>query len=635
MQFEMQQANAPAYTNDAASYKSEQSATQGQQPVVSREMESGYSRNQISQSHSYEYAQALAKAQEQEQASNSARATSFSTQRSSTSGDISFQSLMESQNQGYGCYEMQQQQQNTPTRTMNMQNLQMGNQFYSTSSMMTPTSQSFPSHSNVSEMTGQSFPRNMMEAHHHQLGSYQMQQQQQQQQQMHSARSQSRVTTFQEFTAQIQHLDKSVLIELLWNQRSALARWQNQAKQLELQLSVQQSAVSSMGAGFHSPMASGGAFASHNIAAEAEMQRARERSNSRMMQSQQQMPNYAYSQQSTPSNSTYSQADGAWADNPQLYWQRIRVLKTAYENQLRTAQRALAHNVVPPNSMYSMKAQSMIQNIGMVLNILNEPPTNVQPRKFEVLDSIERFMQVTVVPIVQKVLSSRSTPQAATGSQPVVASGSSPAIATSVSTYSPGVKPSEGNVVGMPNNVRQDTDNQYSGPRWASSNSIFSEIDTPRQPSRGMFADDTKGSTRTLDGLTAVENSPNDTGYEPAGYASESDKLASQSSTSIGQSMVYEAPTMTLKDSSNLSLPALESRPSTLTDSHLTSGATLSPGSSTRDSSGNKVMDSASVDDDFSDFPVLEFDDPVADGNSFVKENNPSNASRKRGIEDV
>lgn len=239
------------------------------------------------------------------------------------------------------------------------------------------------------------------------------------------------MTTFQEFTAQIQHLDKSVLIELLWNQRSALARWQNHAKQLELQVSAHQTAASNMGSSgfqspYNSPMVGGAAFVSPNIAAEAEMQRARERNSSRMPQlprhQQQQMPQYAsYSQQSTPSSATYSQADGSWGDNnPPLYWQRIRQLKSEYEEQLRTAQRALAQNTVPPNSMYSAKAQSMMQNITMVLNILNEPPTNVQPRKLEVLSSIERFMHQSVAPIVRKVLSSAATvsPAAVTAGRP-------------------------------------------------------------------------------------------------------------------------------------------------------------------------------------------------------------------------
>ncbi|KAG6612881.1 uncharacterized protein IUM83_11980 [Phytophthora cinnamomi] len=111
MQFELEQANAPVYTNDPAqSYQSEQ----GQQPAVSSGMDSGYSQNQISQSHSYEYAQALAKAQEQEQVNCSGRSSSFSTPRQSMSGDVSFQSLMENQNQGYGRDGMQShQQQNT------------------------------------------------------------------------------------------------------------------------------------------------------------------------------------------------------------------------------------------------------------------------------------------------------------------------------------------------------------------------------------------------------------------------------------------------------------------------------------------------------------------------------------------
>ncbi|EGZ09449.1 hypothetical protein PHYSODRAFT_338251 [Phytophthora sojae] len=266
----------------------------------------------------------------------------------------------------------------------------------------------------------------------------------------------------------------------------------------------------------------------------------------------------------------------------------------------------------------------------MVLNILNEPPTNVQPRKLEVLSSIERFMHQSVAPIVRKVLSS-----AATVSPAAVTAGSSPSMTTSVATYSPSAPLSQGSVVGVSSSFRQGSGNQYIGARWASSNSSFSDMDTSRQHSRGIFADldagDANGQNRVMDGLTAVGNSPCNATYDPSGYAPVRAENDSQPDSSMSQNMVYEAPSMSLKESSTLSLPALESRPSTIPDSHLSPG---DPGN-TRDSNSSKVMDSASVDDDFSDFPVLEFEDPVADGNSFVKENNPSNASRKRGIEDV
>ncbi|KAG7377947.1 hypothetical protein PHYPSEUDO_010754 [Phytophthora pseudosyringae] len=651
MQFEMEQANASLYSNDAQGFGNVQTDAQVQ-PAVSGEMQGRYSQHQISQSRSYEYAQALAKAQEQEHANSFSRSSSFSTPRQSMNGgDTSFQSLMGNQTQGYASNGMQQQQQHsTPSRAMSMQNLHQMNMGNPTSSMTPPTSQSFSTQSNVSEMAGQGIPRTMMEAHQQQ-GNFQMQQQPIQQ--PGSIRPQPRVTNLEEFSAQIQHLDKSTLIDLLWSQRGALARWQNQAKQLELQLAAQRNAASNMGSpGFNSPysspMVGGGSFVNSNVSVEAEMQRARDRSASRMAHHQQ-MPPYSYGQQSNPTTDSYAQASGNWGENPQLYWERIRALKAAYADKLRAAQRALAHNTAPPNSVYSMKAQSMMQNIGLVLNILNEQPTNVQPRKFEVLNSIERFMQMSVIPIVQKVLSSGAVSQVTTGSP---APGSSSAMTASVATYSPGPAPTRDNNFGMDSNSRQDTDHQYSGTRWTPSSSIFNGGDTSRQPSRGVFTDvEPKSSTgghnttaintptQMMDGLTAVENSPSNAGedYEPSNYVpmrAESDKVTNQPENAISQSRVYEAPTITPKGLCTSSLPAIESRPSAITEAQLSS---VIPGGHGRDGNSSKLMD-GSVDDTLNEFSELaymgiEFGDPVAEG--LVKENNPSNVVRKRGIEDV
>ncbi|KAG2760395.1 hypothetical protein PC129_g1873 [Phytophthora cactorum] len=595
MQFELEQANAAVYSNDAQGFGNMQTNTQAQS-AVSREMQGGYSQHQISQSRSYEYAQALAKAQEQEQANSFGRSSSFSTPRQSMSGaDTSFQSLMGNQTPGYMTSGMQQHQHSTPNRAMSMQ--QMGNQFYSTSSMSPPTSQSFSVQSNVNEIASQATPRNLMEAHQH-LGKYQMQQQHVQQ-----PRTQSRVTTFQEFSAQIQHLDKSVLIELLWNQRGALARWQNQAKKLELQLSAQRNASSNMNSpGFNSPYNSpmvSGSFVSPNVAAEAEMQRARERSNSRM--AQQQMPPYSYGQQPNFTNDSYAQANANWGENPQLYWERIRALKAAYDDKLRTAQRALAHNTAPPNSVYSAKAQSMLQNIGLVLNILNEQPTSAQPRKFEVLNSIERFMQVSVIPIVQKVMSSS---QMATGSRTPATPGSSSAVTTNVATYSSGLSPTRDNTVGMTASsvLQQFTDVDFAG-----------HVHTPTMNTP----------TQMMDGLTAVGISPTN-----------AESSRAEHDRKVSESRVYEAPTMTPKGLSSSSLPAIEPRLSTITETRLPS---FSPDGTTRDSKNSKEME-GNVDDtlnEFSELAGMDFDDPVVESSILVKENNPSNVVRKRGIEDV
>ncbi|KAF1793892.1 hypothetical protein GQ600_16736 [Phytophthora cactorum] len=573
MQFELEQANAAVYSNDAQGFGNMQTNTQAQS-AVSREMQGGYSQHQISQSRSYEYAQALAKAQEQEQANSFGRSSSFSTPRQSMSGaDTSFQSLMGNQTPGYMTSGMQQHQHSTPNRAMSMQ--QMGNQFYSTSSMSPPTSQSFSVQSN---------------AHQH-LGKYHMQQQHVQQ-----PRTQSRVTTFQEFSAQIQHLDKSVLIELLWNQRGALARWQNQAKKLELQLSAQRNASSNMNSpGFNSPYNSpmvSGSFVSPNVAAEAEMQRARERSNSRM--AQQQMPPYSYGQQPNFTNDSYAQANANWGENPQLYWERIRALKAAYDDKLRTAQRALAHNTAPPNSVYSAKAQSMLQNIGLVLNILNEQPTSAQPRKFEVLNSIERFMQVSVIPIL-------------TNGHGISDSGNAGFIFRSDDKRCHlfiGSAPTRDNTVGMTASsvLQQFTDVDFAG-----------HVHTPTMNTP----------TQMMDGLTAVGISPTN-----------AESSRAEHDRKVSESRVYEAPTMTPKGLSSSSLPAIEPRLSTITETRLPS---FSPDGTTRDSKNSKEME-GNVDDtlnEFSELAGMDFDDPVVESSILVKENNPSNVVRKRGIEDV
>lgn len=620
MQFEMAQTNASVYTNEGQSFDNTQSNTQAQAAAPS-EMHSGYSPSQISQSRSFEYAQALAKAQSQE-ANSGRRSSAFSTPRQSMSGENSFQSMMNNQSQGYGRNGLQQQQQqSTPNRGMSMQNLQqMGNQYYPTSSMAPPTGQSFSIQSNVENMSGQGIPQQ-------QVNHFQMQPPY-----VHQSRSQQRVSTFQEFSAQIQHLDKSVLIELLWNQRGALAQWQRQAKQLELQLSAHQNAASKMGSpGYHSPykspMVGGGNFVSPNVSAEAEMQRARERNNARNM-----MPQYSYARQPSEGSPACPQAAGNgmnWGENVQAYWDKVRALKAAYAEQLRIAKRALANNSAPPNTLYSVKAQSVMNNIGLVINILDEQPTNVQPRKFDVLTSIESFIQITVVSIVRKVQSSfmTSAPQAAVTSGPV------PAVATSAATYAPG----------MPLTAGQGTEHQYAGTEWSSSNSIFSKGDTSRQSSREIFADSaevksslgrlgedsTDTPTRMMDGLIPpVENSPTNSGYQYAPVRPESnDTAAMQTEISADQASVYEeAACMTPKEPST---PTSEFRLPTVSEMRPSPGAT-SLGGMTRDS---KVMQS-SVDvlNDFTDFPELDFDE---DSSSFVKENNPSNVSRKRGIEDV
>ncbi|KAL8002404.1 hypothetical protein Plhal703r1_c15g0072161 [Plasmopara halstedii] len=320
------------------------------------------------QSHTFEYVQALAKAQEQNTLNACDHSGGFSTPRSTTS----FQSLM---GQQFSNTESHQGNQLNGFKQMdNIPHSSLDTSFYPP-----PWNVSFSNelHNRIEETTC----RNMMETRQ----DPHLQQ---------SKPNQSRVTTFQDFSAQIQHLDKSILIELLWNQRNALARWQHQAKQLEFQL--QNVTNNFETTSFTSPM---GKFVNPHVSAEAEVHRSRDRHTLRMAQ-QQRMTTYSYG------HSWISNASDKWEKNAQTYWERVRALKVASNEKLRTALRALAHHTAPPNSIYSIKAQSMMQNIVLVLNILNEQPSSVQPRKFDVLDSIERFMQMSVNPIVQKVQSS-------------------------------------------------------------------------------------------------------------------------------------------------------------------------------------------------------------------------------------
>ncbi|CAI5718751.1 unnamed protein product [Peronospora farinosa] len=622
MQVELAQANASVYTHEGQSFDNlHNNNRQAHPPIVSSEIQSGYSPNQISHSRSFEYAQALAKAQSQE----TNRLSAYSTPRQSASGDNSFQSLMTNQTPGYGHgLQQQQQQQSTPNRVVGMQSLpQIGNQFYSITSKMPLPSQNFLLQSNVGTMSGQDVPRAQQ-----QLNSFQMQSQYKHQ--SGSTRLHQRVSTFQEFSAQIQHLDKSVLIELLWKQRGALAQWQRQAKQLELQLSVQQNTGSSIeNSDFHSPYnspnVSGSKFVCPNVSAEAEMQRGRERNNARNVMSQ-----YSYTQQSNESSPACSQAAGNgmdWGENAQVYWDKVRSLKTTYSDQLRVAKRALANNSAPPNTLYSAKAKSVMNNICLVIDILGEQPTNMQPRKFDVLTSIEHFIQVTVVPIVRKVRSSLTT----SAPQTAVTSASFPAVATSVATYASENSPSQSGAQGL---AGQRAESHNAGSGWSSNTiseqssreSYTQSADVKSSPGR-IIEDCTDMPTRMEELPPSVENSPtNDSRYTSSQYASvrpeSNDAAVMQSDTSADQASEFEAnmmPNEPFTPTSEFRLPTVsEMRP---------------PSSQNGIIKDSKVLQSnVDVLNDFNDFSELDFDE---DSSNFSKENNSSNISMKRGIEDV
>ncbi|TDH72324.1 hypothetical protein CCR75_002666 [Bremia lactucae] len=603
LELELNQTNASACSEDALSFGMTQTNTQA---AISNGTQSGY---EISQSQSYEYAQALAKAQGQEQTDPCIQSSPFSTPRVSMSLEAtSFQSLMSHEYMSPGM-----QQQTTPNRVKSMQPTKsVDNPFHPMSATTPPSCQNFSISSSVSESAGQSAARNMIGLRQ------QLHMQQQHKQQPGSMRPQTRVTNYQEFSAQIQHLDKSVLIELLWNQRSALARWQNQAKQLALQLTAQRNATIHMGSprinsSFSSPMINGGSYVNPNISAAAELQRARERTNARIMH-QQKMASFSYGQHLNVSADNYELAGGNLGET-QLYWERIRTLKAAYSDKLHTALRALAHNTAPRNSVYSVKAQSMMQNIGLVLNILNEQPTNIQPRKFDILNSIERFMQMSVIPIVQKVLSSTESISSASPSAGVRTAFSSP---------------KADHNIGMDTTSKQET-----GTPCNSSQSFLYEKDTPEVSTYEVESKNDldnssptmKTSRQLVHELKAVNNGSaiNDkAGFDPSDFVlSKADKEILSS-----QTLVDQDPITTPQEFCTSSLPALDSHLSASTETQLSS---VSPPGNAQDVTNNKVMEN-NVDDTlnaFSELADMDFDDPVA----IV--NNSSKVLRKRELEDV
>lgn len=620
MQAEMVQTKTPA--REEAQSLGEMDAVA--QPQAASDVQTEQ-QNQMSQSRHFEYAQALAKAQ--------AQSDSGASMGSAPQADDSFQTMMASRDANYGYSTMQQQ--DTATQGMGMQ---MGSQYYTAATSMPASSVAYSAPSSAGEMSGYSTPRNMMEAQQ-QLGGFQTQQYSPQPAAM---RPQQRPSTLQEFTAQVQHLDKSVLIELLWNQRNALAQWQCRATQLEHQLSAHRSAVNSMrstgmNSPYGSPMVGGSPYANPN-AAEAELQRARDRSNAR-----QQPPQYSYGQQyseASPASAQNGASGRTWSTNPQLYWEKIRLLKAMHAGQLHVAHRALTHHNAPPNSVHSIKAQSVKDNILQVLSVLNETPKTIQPRPFEALSSIERFIQGTVIPIVRKVQSSGLLSPTKSGYQAMVSSAGAPTVGTQAAvTASANAYPS-----GVPNSVYSGSAMQYPGTRWSSPSPQFNSGSAAPQYSRGVSVgnatqqvEEPSSSTEMAAPVQAADENlqPNQAGMEH-----ESTKLESQQTIPIIQAGSYqEAGEETQRRAYGTTTP-----PDAASGPSLhASGSSRHPGAMSDTVSGGtgkdigKTMETPSVEDslnDFSDFPELDFEDQLPNSN-FVKENSASNAARKRGYADV
>jgi hypothetical protein len=225
----------------------------------------------------------------------------------------------------------------------------------------------------------------------------------------------SSTTAPAEFSAQFQRLDRNGLLDLLWTQHKTVIQYQRRLAQLEVQL---KSRPSPSGGPASSMMPSSGnnlsgyynassrqtvpAAVPASVAAEAEAQRARDRATSRAAHpGQYAQPHYP------PSQAPATPPGGV---NPPLYWERVRYLSDTYLRHLYVAHHALSQHSAPANSAQGAKAENVKHNISLACQILSETPTNAQPRPLEVLDSIERFIQSTVVPIVRKVSPQALTP---------------------------------------------------------------------------------------------------------------------------------------------------------------------------------------------------------------------------------
>lgn len=329
--------------------------------------------------------------------------------------------------------------------------------------------------------------------------AYQYQQQQQQQQQLqHQNRPVSPVMTFPEFVVQVQRFDRNALLELMWNQRNTLLQWQRRVQQLEAQLSSRYSFGSS---GASSPYYSGtppgaqpyGPSVPSNLSSEAEMARAAMRRNDRVgAQQYSQQPQYAAGGSPMTGGSPSGQASGAV--NPGLYWEKVRSLKDAHAQNLYVAHRALSQHTAPANSAQGIKAENVKHNITLTMNVLSEPPKSIQPRPFEVLHSIERFIQNTIIPIVQKVQqqqqSGSQTPQqssAATGLPGYASSNvsASPSVSMSYSAGNADAPQSASNAGAARLYAPSPSTNTASQDQAAGGTTTVAQIDSPTASSEG------------------------------------------------------------------------------------------------------------------------------------------------------
>lgn len=477
--------------------------------------------------------------------------------------------------------------------------------------------------------------------------AYQLHQQQQMQHQQQQQRQSRPVSpsTLQEFAAQVQHFDKNALIELLWSQRNSLIQWQRRSSQLEAQLNARYSPAAS---GMPSPYYNGtppgapsyGSSVPQNVSTDAELERANMRRNARIAVQQQQQqqypaqqPHYVGASTGSPMMSSPGLAGGPL--NPVLYWEKVRALKNGFSQELYLAHRVLSQHNAAPNSAQSAKAESVKYNISLAMDVLNEAPSNIQPRPFEVLNSIERFIQNTIIPIVQKVQAGaggQSSQQPSPAGPPTFQN--SPAnSATSMNPPHPAglggasTPNAAGNFNQVPpayqvNNAAsqpvqapgKETKNSGSGrgkkvkPEQAGGQKMPPRA---KQPAEGKST--TKRMSKAAEAKLAAQQSVQQVARVADGH---------QSPFGAGASGLEKMQTPTVSPTENRTMSAVED-----------SAKAMAIDAASKAAAAEDVDDDAL--NDFSDFPELDFDEEMPSMKvQFNKENNSYN-TKKRSIGDV
>ncbi|TYZ57218.1 hypothetical protein PybrP1_001435, partial [[Pythium] brassicae (nom. inval.)] len=408
--------------------------------------------------------------------------------------------------------------------------------------------QQTPTSASMQMQQQQAYQFQQQQQHQHLL------QQQQQQQQQQQSRPAASVTTFQEFAVQVQRFDRNALVEMLWNQRNTLLQWQRRVSQLEAQLSMATSRYSFGSSGTLSPYYSGassgappsyGANVPSSLGNEAELARAAMRRNDRIgVQQQHQQQQYVHQQQQqqqqqqhspyavggSPMTSGSPSGQAGGVVNPGLYWEKVRSLKEAHAQNLYIAHRALSQHTAPPSSAQGIKAENVKHNISLAMNVLSEPPKSIQPRPFEVLHSIERFIQNTVIPIVHKVQQSGGqTPQ----QQPSPAGGGPSGYPSSNATSSPSVSTSY--------NPTESTDAASSAAGGGSYVPSPSSASASQAPAGGYYGTSSPAASASAEGRAlAAPSGP----AAAASASSNTGKSAPSSSSARGKKIKCEAPKM-------------------------------------------------------------------------------------------